>query len=168
MTDLWQKPLIFSEELKDEVRKPFGELRKGDIQYDAELGKAGLLVVVGDYSFRRLVEVGLKPHVAVVDAKIERGVVEEPDLSGYSVVKVLNRAGMIEPEAASAVVEAIAKRAGAVLVEGEEDLLALPAMHALPDDGVLIYGQPKIGYVVVKGSEEIRRKVVEIVKRAIL
>ncbi|MEM2036875.1 MAG: DUF359 domain-containing protein, partial [Candidatus Caldarchaeum sp.] len=99
--------------------------------------------------------------------KIERGVVGTPDLAGYSIVKVRNQAGMVEPEAAAAVVEAIMKRGGAVLVDGEEDLLALPAMYALPNGGLLIYGQPKVGYVVVRGSEEVRRKVVEIVNRAI-
>ncbi|MEM4573083.1 MAG: DUF359 domain-containing protein [Candidatus Caldarchaeum sp.] len=167
MTDLWKKPIIFTEQLREEVRKPFGELKKGDIQYNAELAIADLLVVVGDYSFRKLVEAGIRPHVVVVDAKIERGVVGTPDLAGYSIVKVRNQAGMVEPEAAAAVVEAIMKRGGAVLVDGEEDLLALPAMYALPNGGLLIYGQPKVGYVVVRGSEEVRRKVVEIVNRAI-
>ncbi|MEM2036876.1 MAG: DUF359 domain-containing protein, partial [Candidatus Caldarchaeum sp.] len=110
MTDLWKKPIIFTEQLREKVRKPFGELKKGDIQYNAELAIADLLVVVGDYSFRKLVEAGIRPHVVVVDAKIERGVVGTPDLAGYSIVKVRNQAGMVEPEAAAAVVEAIMKR----------------------------------------------------------
>jgi hypothetical protein len=37
-----------------------------------------------------------------------------------------------------------------VLVEGEEDLLALPLFAMAPDGSVVLYGQPLEGLVVVR------------------
>ncbi|MCS6769442.1 MAG: DUF359 domain-containing protein, partial [Candidatus Caldarchaeum sp.] len=118
----WDRVVFFTEGLKRRLKRPLGELRRGDVGFDEELSKAHPLVVVGDYSFARLRMSGLKPHVVVVDARIERRVAGEPRLNNYSVVRVRNPAGCITPEAAAAVVEAVNKRHGAVLVEGEEDL----------------------------------------------
>ncbi|MCS6784030.1 MAG: DUF359 domain-containing protein [Candidatus Caldarchaeum sp.] len=166
MTEPWSKPIVFSEQMKEYVRRPFGELRKGNVTYDETLAKALPLVVVGDYSFRKLLAIGVRPHVVVVDGKIERREAFGPDLSGYKVEKVSNAPGTIQPDAAKAVVAAVVRGDGAVLVDGEEDLLALPAMYVLPPRGVLIYGQPKVGYVVVRPSDEIRKRVVEVLNMA--
>ena len=164
--EIWSKTIRFSEEVKEKVRKPLGRLCPGDIGYSREFADARPLVVVGDYTFAYLVKAGLRPSVVVLDAKVERREVYLPSLEGYSVVRVKNTPGTISPEAAKAVIEAVEKGGVAVVVDGEEDLLALPAMHVLPETGVLVYGQPKVGYVVVRGGEEARRKVVEIVAEA--
>ncbi|MCS7137332.1 MAG: GTP-dependent dephospho-CoA kinase family protein [Candidatus Caldarchaeum sp.] len=146
--------------MKELVRRPLGELRVGDIKYDEELAHAKPLVVVGDYSYAKMLEVGLRPHVVVVDAKIERIPSKEPRLRGYEVVRVRNEPGTIQPDAALAVVRAVQKGEGAVVVDGEEDLLTLPAIHALPEGGVVVYGQPRTGYVIVRQSEA-NKKLVE-------
>jgi uncharacterized protein (UPF0218 family) len=164
--EIWSKTIHFSEQVKDMVRKPLGDLYYGHVSYSRELAEAKPLVVVGDYTFTLLVKAGVRPSVAVLDAKIERGTVGLPPLEGYRIVKVRNNPGTISPEAAEAVTEAVRTGNVAVVVEGEEDLLALPAIYALPETGVLVYGQPKVGYVVVRGGEEARRKVVEIVALA--
>lgn len=163
---LWSRSIYFSEELKERLRRPMGELRRGELGEDEEVARASPLVVVGDYSYRRLRAAGIKPHVVVVDAKVERRDAGRPSLEGYRVVYVNNPAGCITPEAAEAVLNAVENRSGAILVEGEEDLLALPAVWALPSGGVVVYGQPGEGYVVVKGCEEARRRVVEVVEAA--
>lgn len=163
---IWDKPISFNEELKQRLRKPLGTLYRGDVKYDKLLASAKPLVAVGDYTYSRLVKAGLKPNVVVIDAKIERKATALPSLEGYDVVRVVNKPGMIYPEAAHAVVQAVRAGAGCIVVEGEEDLLALPAILALPNTGVVVYGQPGTGYVVVKAGEEVRRKVLEIVEIA--
>ncbi|MEM2044341.1 MAG: GTP-dependent dephospho-CoA kinase family protein [Candidatus Caldarchaeum sp.] len=163
---LWSRSIYFSEELKERLRKPLGELRTGELGRDEEVARANPLVVVGDYSYQRLRAAGIKPHVVVVDTRVERRDAGKPSLEGYLVVHVKNPAGSITREAAQAVVKAVENRSGAVLVEGEEDLLALPAVWALPSGGVVVYGQPGAGYVVVKGCEEARRGVVEVIEAA--
>lgn len=166
MTNLWTKTIVFSEEMKELVRKPFGELREGDIKYDEKIAKAYPIVVVGDYSFKKMLEAGMRPHVVVVDSKVERKISVRPDLTGYRVTFATNPPGTIQPEAARAVVEAVLAGGRAVLVDGEEDLLALPAMHALPPGGVLIYGQPRMGYVIVEESSVVRKRVEEVIRMA--
>ncbi len=164
--EIWSKPVHFSEQIKEIVRKPLGDLHHGNVSYSREFADAKPLVVVGDYTFTLLVKAGVRPSVAVLDAKIERGTVGLPPLEGYRVVKVQNNPGTISPEAAEAVTEAVRTGNVAVVVEGEEDLLALPAVYALPETGILVYGQPKVGYVVVRGGEEARKKVLEIIALA--
>ena len=164
--EIWSKTVYFSEQVKEIVRKPLGDLYRGNVSYNREFAGAKPLVVVGDYTFTLLVKAGVRPSVAVLDAKIERGTVGLPPLEGYRVVKVQNDPGTISPEAAEAVTEAVRTGNVAVVVEGEEDLLALPAVYALPETGILVYGQPKVGYVVVRGGEEARKKVLEIIALA--
>ncbi|MEM4303575.1 MAG: DUF359 domain-containing protein [Candidatus Caldarchaeum sp.] len=163
---VWNKVIFFSERLKERLRIPLGELRYGDLRLDEEFAKAKPLVVVGDYTFGRFLSLGVKPDVVIVDMKVERREVGMPNIEGYVVRHVVNPAGSITPEAAAAVVETVKAGRGAVLVEGEEDLLALPALSALPDSGLLVYGQPRKGYVVVRGGERIWRLVKKIVEEA--
>jgi len=166
LTSIWSRPIVFTEEMKNRVRKPLGELRHGDLDYSPELADAKPLVVVGDYTYKRMIEANLRPDVVVVDARVMRNSAEIPKLEGYEVTRVRNMAGVIEPEAAEAVINAVSRGRGAVFVEGEEDLLALPAIHALPEGGVVVYGQPRQGYVVVKASTKVKKLVEEIISMA--
>ena len=43
-----------------------------------------------------------------------------------------------------------------IVVDGEEDLLALPAIALAPLTSVILYGQPDEGLVIVKVDEGIR------------
>jgi len=43
-----------------------------------------------------------------------------------------------------------------ILVDGEEDLLALPTMLLAPLDTYVVYGQYNLGMVVVRITEEIK------------
>jgi len=141
-------------------------LKKGDVEFSEEFAKAKPLVVVGDYTSARFFESGVKPHVVIVDGRVERREFHRIDLAGYKLYRVVNPAGCITPEAAKTVVKAVEEGGGAVLVDGEEDLLALPAMHALPESGLLVYGQPGQGYVVVRGGPDTRKLVEQIIKEA--
>jgi uncharacterized protein (UPF0218 family) len=49
------------------------------------------------------------------------------------------------------------------MVDGEEDLLALVAVLSAPEDALVVYGQPHVGIVVVKVTEETREKMRHIV-----
>jgi len=50
-------------------------------------------------------------------------------------------------------------------VEGEEDLLAIPAILESPDKAIIVYGQPSEGLVVVTASPDIKREVREMMNR---
>jgi len=44
------------------------------------------------------------------------------------------------------------------MVNGEEDLLVLPACIFAPENAIVLYGQPNEGLVIVKITPEIRNK----------
>lgn len=52
-----------------------------------------------------------------------------------------------------------------LLVDGEEDLLALPAIVHAPIGGVVYYGQPQQGLVEVMVTEEKKREVLALLKQ---
>jgi uncharacterized protein (UPF0218 family) len=52
-----------------------------------------------------------------------------------------------------------------IIVEGEEDLLALPIFMLAPNDALVMYGQPLEGLVVVKVNESVRSKAKSLMER---
>ena len=50
-----------------------------------------------------------------------------------------------------------------ILVDGEEDLMVLPACLFSPENSVVMYGQPNEGLVIVRITNEIREKIQKIV-----
>ena len=44
----------------------------------------------------------------------------------------------------------------AIIIDGEEDLLVLPLMVYMPNDSIIIYGQPREGMVVITLDDERR------------
>ncbi|MDJ0269426.1 MAG: GTP-dependent dephospho-CoA kinase family protein [Aigarchaeota archaeon] len=172
---IFSRPLYFSEELKERLRQPLGTLIAGDLESSSKRAaeeikrsKPTMVVAVGDVTSSSLVNHGVKPDVIIIDGRYERRVFGgKHELGGYEVRNVKNPAGVIIPEAAEAVMDAVeARRSVAILVDGEEDLLALPAILALSDGGVLAYGQPKKGCVLVWASEKTREKARELLARA--
>ena len=70
-------------------------------------------------------------------------------------VRVKNEAGTISEEAVEAIKRAIKdKESVRIEVEGEEDLLGLPAMLYAPDGWYVLYGQPNEGLVAVEVNEK--------------
>jgi uncharacterized protein (UPF0218 family) len=52
-----------------------------------------------------------------------------------------------------------------IYVEGEEDLLAIPAILESPDNAIIIYGQPSQGVVVVTASPDMKTEVKKMANR---
>jgi len=50
-------------------------------------------------------------------------------------------------------------------VDGEEDLLAIPAILESPDNALIVYGQPSQGVVVVTASSEVKHETREMMNR---
>ena len=51
-----------------------------------------------------------------------------------------------------------------ILVDGEEDLLALPAIFLAPINSLVLYGQPNQGFVLVKITDTVRLIAMKILK----
>ncbi len=109
--------------------------------------KPQLVVSVGDFVTTNLLFSGLRPAVAIVDLKSRRREynVDCAELfRGYTVLRCKNEPGTLSQEAIGvvegAVKEAVRGRNVVIIAEGEEDLLALPAIAAAPTGSFIIYG----------------------------
>lgn len=162
--------IVFPENVKARLRKPLGLLLRGrpnDVRAELPNILSGIkpsqVIAVGDITSGMLLESGVRPSLMVVDNRVERRSYYQPTPGDYAVVRVKNPAGTITPEAAAAICRSIERGENTlVLVDGEEDLLALPAIYYMPDDAVLLYGQPGEGCVLVRGGSAARRMVEEI------
>jgi uncharacterized protein (UPF0218 family) len=138
------------EELREALREPLGPVVT-DVETLLD-GVSGPVVTVGDIVTDHVLEAGVEPLLVIVDGRTERAAVDEairrrlPFDRGRTVP---NEPGTLSAELISAMVTAIHRnQPGAVLVvDGEEDLAALPALLAIPAGGVVVYGQPGEGMV---------------------
>ncbi len=174
---LWppRSKIIFTEEMKERLREPIGELVTGGdpdevterLKKTIEEIKPPIVIAVGDYVSSKLHKHDVKVDIYIVDGKIERiGKPVEP-VNLENIVESINEAGTISPSSSEKLHELIhSPEAWPIIlkINGEEDLLALSAILSSPDNSVIVYGQPKKGAVLVRVDESIRRKMINIIR----
>lgn len=148
------------------LKRPIGLLIKGGpsetirvVKQMVEERKPAKLIAVGDTVTKSFLEAGLKPDLAIIDTLTAR----QPALArlGSSwadrVVSVENPPGYIFAEAI-ALIERVLKeeRRVLVIVKGEEDLLAIPAVLSAPLSSIVTYGQPGEGLVAIVVDEGVK------------
>lgn len=132
--------------------------------------KGHLVVTVGDSCTLELIRRGVMPNIVVYDHRCQRkplGKEELDALDSYDgeYVRVSNPAGFISDGLEAALSSALWTGEGKILVDGEEDLAALPAIMGAPEGTLVIYGQPDEGAVLVEVTKEKKRKAREIYSR---
>lgn len=148
-------------ELPDEERAAF-KPPLGPVFTDAEalLAAAGEpIVAVGDVVTYHLERAGHRPAVALVDERTQRGDVDDeiraalrdPDTVVENPPATLTRELIVVLRDALAAGEPTT-----IMVDGEEDLAAVPAVLAAPDGASVVYGQPGEGMVLVRVDDETR------------
>ena len=146
--------------MREDVRKPFGKVYRGNAAMEACRKGARPLISVGDQCALDLIGAGLPPDIMIFDFRIKRAEIpremkEKLAPHAKTAFVVLSGAGMISDELEIAVTRVLSEGKGAVMVAGEDDLSSLLVMaHA--GQGTLVYGQPNEGAVVVPlGGKEI-------------
>ena len=129
------------------------------------------LICVGDRVTKTLLEAGVRPRVAVIDLREMREVNASALflLEGFTILVARNPPGRLTREAWGKFKEALemSKKVNVVLIiDGEEDLLGFPAAILSPGGWILVYGQPGVGMVMVKVTEEVRREAIELLHDA--
>lgn len=155
--------LKLTEELREECSRPFGRLYSGnnvEITDIEELQDYSILICVGDVVSYCALNSGLNPHIILVDKKTKREINEEvadkiDRLSqGYEVVDVRNPTGYVSADLAQKIESSISRVSSGekikMVVEGEEDLAVIPLVCILPENSLIIYGQPGEGIVALK------------------
>jgi len=106
---------------------------------------------VGDATVANMIRYDLKVDVFIVDNRVMRKPSEPVKVVTDEVLRIRNPAATITAEAWNAISRAVrGEKTVKVEVEGEEDLLALPAIICAPQGSVVVYGQPGEGVVAVR------------------
>ncbi len=157
------------EEFRRVFKKPFGEVFKGEGLKPAEEVKKRLdrerVIVVGDVTLKNILAVGIMPSLSIVDMKTKRKKgegafditrlgFESDQADSLNVIKVKNPPGTISKSLWENIHEHIEKDGSIILVDGEEDLAVLPCILEADWNSVILYGQPDVGIIFVRVTEE--------------
>jgi uncharacterized protein (UPF0218 family) len=148
------------------LKEPFGVLIK-----EKEIDKTKInqfvegsdkIISVGDTTTEKLVGFGYIPDISVVDYKEKRS--PKSKITEFQVdrrVTCENKPGEINIDVINLVKEmAMVGISGKmqIIIEGEEDLVALPFFMYSPNKWTIFYGQPNEGLVVVEANNQVRTK----------
>jgi pantetheine-phosphate adenylyltransferase len=146
--------LTLPDSLRPELQKPLGRVLIGeDIKREVMKNKDNIVVAVGDVTTETLFLCGVRPALAIIDLRVKRSPYRSLEAfqfpKYYEIVRVVSGPGYISRPAVEAIRAwsgQVRKRKRVVLViNGEEDLLALPAIVHAPIGSVIYYGQPAQG-----------------------
>ena len=158
-----------SEKLRNRLKLPLGELLSEEELHRKISGRKGMLITVGDICTLSLLRKRTMPDFCFVDLKYERknlGPEERKAILGFDAdeIRVKNSAGTVSNEVLelcrNLFSEKRKQRCTRIVVDGEEDLCAIPAMMFAPLGSLIIYGQPKEGVVLIEMNEG-KRKLAE-------
>jgi hypothetical protein len=147
--------LILPPEHRWLFKEPFGTLFS-DFSKVIPLLKGKHFCTVGDVVTHNALSAGLIPSIGIIDGFTERSpYLRMPEIHGH-ILHVTNPAGTITDELISALHEAQKKMPCVVIVEGEEDLAVLPLTEIMPDETIILYGQPGEGLVLCEVNAKLR------------
>jgi uncharacterized protein (UPF0218 family) len=152
------------------LKRPFGTLipdKQVTKQKVASMLKGATKVIaVGDATTERLVGFGMTPDIAVIDGKERRSKRSYPANYSAKELRCANPAGTISKDAVKVLQDAMQMPPPVrVLVDGEEDMLALPIFAMAPEGSAALYGQPLEGLVVVKITQAKQKQAKDLMDR---
>lgn len=153
---------ILTDSLKDQLRVPMGPVIKDLKNITTLIPPASSIISVGDVVSMDLIHAGFSPAICIVDFRTKRQDIDESIIAKYfpTIHKTLpNPRGTINPKIKDLLIDSFdiyqkTKTTQIVKVDGEEDLLALPAILLSPLDSYVIYGLPDTGICLVKITSE--------------
>jgi len=127
--------------------------------------KPSKVTTVGDVVSRETLAAGIQVGLRIVDQMTLRKRISPVEIKAERTYRVKNPAGVITSEAWDTIREALKDREAVIFVDGEEDLLAIPAVLESPDNALVVYGQPSEGLVVVTVSPQTKSDARKIMNR---
>jgi len=163
---------LLTNDLRAKLKSPLGTLLKGsfnetikEFEKIVKTKKPPMIISVGDALSEALLEHDIFPKVLIIDYKVMRKPSVPLVAEGYETVHLRNDSGTLSDEAWAGVESAVNQdHKVKVVVEGEEDLLALVAIISAPERSVVVYGQPHEGMVVVEVTSEKKKEMKKIVE----
>ena len=114
------------------------------------------VVAVGDVVSRETLIAGIRVNLRIIDHISMRKPTTAFNLKIGKTYRVNNPAGVITLEAWEKIKQAMKDDEALIIVEGEEDLLALPCIVESPSNSLVLYGQPSKGLVVVETNSKVK------------
>ncbi len=159
-------------ELRRKLKAPLGTLIRGSFAETmekfrdiAEKERPTSIISVGDTVTKNLMKNCMFPQLLIIDNRVMRKNVKSTPFPAENTIHVKNPPGTITQEAISAIQDALkSSRRTKIVVDGEEDLLALIAISYAPENSFVIYGQPYEGVVAVKVTPQKKSEIAEILK----
>lgn len=165
--DGYYYPLIFSknlslpQSLRPRLQRPFAA-----VVNRIDPPKHGC-IAVGDIAALSLLKKNIQPNLAIVDLKTRRQSIF-PNLRSAGLPPGLtakNPPGMITKNAAKKLLDCLSQNQPTLLIDGEEDLLVLPAVLLAPFLTTIYYGQPDQGLVKIVVGENTKAKALKFLRR---
>lgn len=184
--NIFKKNILHLPEGKREsLRVPIGKVFTGKEENKKEVArtvaqyilrlKPSFIISVGDIVTLFLQDEGIVPPIAIVDFKTQRKSLSKEERSQLSAPfgerrAYRNKAGTISGKMANIFITNVHKYfklhvSSQIKIQGEEDLLALPAILLAPLGSVVVYGQKDLGVVVVEVTEEKKEEVRKLVEK---
>ncbi|HOX30500.1 MAG TPA: DUF359 domain-containing protein [Candidatus Paceibacterota bacterium] len=129
----------------------YGSASEVESQYNKFIKekKYRLIITVGDYcSFH------LRSDIKIFDRKVQRKNFEHKMLCAESIT---NKPGTIQKESWNAIKKAFGKRTN-LCVDGEEDLLVIPAVLQAKDNDLIVYGLPNQGICLLEVTPALKKQ----------
>ncbi len=157
--------------MRKELKEPQGILIQGPFEETMKSLKGYIrnekpsrIISVGDIVSQNLVEAGISVDILIIDNKTMRKTIQPITAEAQQTLYAKNPAGAITDEAWDAIKQALLDNVQTkIVIDGEEDLLTLVTVLSAPEDAFVVYGQPKVGVVLVKVTDESRKNMQRIV-----
>ncbi|OGH16579.1 MAG: hypothetical protein A3C30_05320 [Candidatus Levybacteria bacterium RIFCSPHIGHO2_02_FULL_40_18] len=170
---LFTNTLHVPENLKPELRKPFGKVIISLTDYKKIRAADRMVIAVGDIVVSNFIKVGFQANISIIDLKtnrqpiMDRTILESLPMTD---IKTENEPSTIERGAVRVLNSILRKSTTSnknytIEIEGEEDLLAIPAILLAPLGSIVLYGIRGIGGIVVEVTEEKKEDVKRIIKK---
>jgi uncharacterized protein (UPF0218 family) len=179
------RKIFLPKSLKKELRKPLGKVFFGKENKLLSIGKKivdyikkyqpVLSIAVGDMVAYSIIANNLIPSIEIIDyhsKKRELSQELKKKLDGNFHFKLNNKAGSLEILAVKSMKTAVENfltknESQKVFVNGEEDLLTLPAIVFSPLKSMVIYGHWQLGAIVVEVDEEKKEMALALMRKFI-
>ena len=123
------------------------------------------ITAVGDVVSQEMLEAGIPVNLRIVDQKTMRASLTSEPKPSSNTYRVDNPAGGITDHAMRIVKDAMIPDEALIIVNGEEDVVAIPAILESPNHALVVYGQPLQGVVVVATTAIVKARVKALLAR---
>jgi len=163
-----KEKLILPHNLREQLRKPVGSVITDVRKIKDSITKHSLLITVGDIVTKSLKDINCIPDIEIIDFKTRRSSIDEKLINQYKKMNkniYPNEPGSIHKEVVDVFKETVINcitrhQKRTIIIEGEEDLLTLPAILLAPLRSFVCYGQFDLNAVVMVEVTEEKKKFV--------